>query len=260
MKAGTTRRTTHRAAGEAAATRAVKRTRILVVDVGGSRVKCAATGHRRATGFPSGTRMAPPLLMAELRRLTHAWCYDAVTLGYPGVVRQGRIAREPRNLAEGWAQFDFEEAFGCPVRIINDAAMQAVGSYRGGSMLFLGLGTGLGTTLIVDGTIAAMELAHLPYQDGASYEEVLGAGGRKRLGEARWQQAVFDVVQRFREALLPDEIVLGGGNAQRLPALPEQTRRGSNANALIGGFRLWEDDFATGAFADQVFSRAGFVS
>ena len=167
--------------------------------------------------------------------------YDAVSMGYPGVVRRGKIVREPYNLASGWVDFDFRVAFGCPVRIINDAAMQALGAYKGGKMLFLGLGTGLGSALIVDGTIVAMEAGHLHYAHRRTYEDCVGERGRERLGNKKWRSKVHHVVEGFRKALLPDYIVLGGGNAARLKRLPPQTRRGGNADAIRGGFRLWDE-------------------
>jgi predicted NBD/HSP70 family sugar kinase len=178
-------------------------------------------------------------MVKAVLKSTASWHYDAVSIGYPGVVRRGRIVREPHNLGAGWVGFDFRAAFARPVKIINDAAMQALGDYDGGKMLFLGLGTGLGSALIVDGVIAAMELGHLHGGDGHNYEYDLGNQGRKRLGNKRWRRKVQAVVNGFRAALLPDYIVLGGGNAARLEPLPPQTRRGDNAQAFVGGFRLW---------------------
>jgi len=214
--------------------------RILVLDIGGSHVKCIASGRRRPVKFESGPDMTPQIMMAKLRKLTRGWRYGAVTIGYPGVVRGNRIAREPHNLARGWMKFDFPAAFGCPVRMINDAAMQALGAYRGGRMLFLGLGTGLGSTLIFDGAIAPMELGHLPYAGKRSYEDDVGEAGRKRLGTKAWRKRTLQVLEFLRNALLPDTVVLGGGNTRWLKQLPPRTRRGSNADAFRGGFRLWQ--------------------
>ncbi len=220
---------------------------VLVVDVGGSHIKCVATGHKEAASFRSGPRMTADRMMRKLREITVGWRYDAVSIGYPGVVLGGRIAREPYNLGSGWIGFDFQGAFGCPVKIINDAAMQALGDYEGGRMLFLGLGTGLGSALILDGVIAPMELGHLCNGRGRNYEHDLGERGRKRLGNKKWRRKVLEVMDGFRAALLPDYIVLGGGNAVRLKALPPKSRRGENAKAFLGGFRLWEQQAGDGA-------------
>lgn len=217
-----------------------RRVKILVVDVGGSRVKCAATGHRRPVKFKSGPKLTPDGMVRQVLKITRGWRFDVVSIGYPGVVRRGRIAREPHNLGSGWIGFDFRAAFGRPVQTINDAAMQALGAYEGGTMLFLGLGTGLGSALIVDGVIAAMELGHLNYADGCTYEDFLGNQGRRKLGNRKWQGTVRNVVEGFRKALLPDYIVLGGGNAGHVKQLPPRARRGKNADAILGGFRLWE--------------------
>ncbi len=217
-----------------------KNVKILVVDVGGSHVKCIATGQTNPVKFKSGPKLTPDRMVGKVLKITKDWRFDAVSIGYPGVVRCGKIVREPHNLGTGWVGFDFQAAFGRPVKTINDAAMQALGGYEGGKMLFLGLGTGLGSALIVDGVIAAMELGHLHYTDGHSYEDYLGKQGRKRLGNKKWRSKVMDVVEGFRKALLPDYIVLGGGDAAKLRRLPPQTRRGDNTDAFLGGFRLWE--------------------
>ena len=214
--------------------------RILVVDVGGSHVKCVATGHRSPVKFKSGPKLTPNRMVRQVLKITRGWRFDAVSIGYPGVVRRGRIAREPHNLGTGWIGFDFQAAFGRPVKTVNDAAMQALGAYEGGKMLFLGLGTGLGSALIVDGVIAAMELGHLHYADGCTYEGFLGNQGRKQLGNKKWHGKVREIVEGFRKALLPDYVVLGGGNARHMKRLPPRTRRGKNADAFLGGFRLWE--------------------
>jgi len=213
---------------------------ILVIDVGGSHIKCIATGRRNPVKFKSGPKMTAASMVLEVLKVTHGWKFDLVSLGYPGVVHRGRIAREPHNLGSGWVGFDFPAAFKRPVRIINDAAMQALGAYRGGRMLFLGLGTGLGSALVIDGAIVAMELGHLHYADGHTYEDFVGKRARKRLGKKKWRAKVRDVVRGFRHALLPDYVVLGGGNAAHVKRLPPQTRLGGNADAFLGGFRLWE--------------------
>lgn len=214
--------------------------KILVLDVGGSHVKCIATDRPSPAKFTSGPLMTPDQMVSKVRKLTREWHYDAVSLGYPGVVRHGRIAREPHNLGSGWVGFDFQAAFGRPIKVINDAAMQALGGYAGGKMLFLGLGTGLGSAFIIDGVIAAMELGHLRYAEDCTYEDYLGEQGRRRLGNRMWRRTVKDVVAGFRRAFLPDYILLGGGNAARLKRLPPHTRRGDNADAFLGGFRLWQ--------------------
>ncbi len=220
--------------------RAGKPRKVLVIDVGGTHVKCVATGHKTPVKFDSGPKLGPRQMVKTVLRITKGWGFDAVSIGYPGVVRRGRMAREPHNLGAGWVGFDFEAAFGRPVKIVNDAAMQALGGYEGGKMLFLGLGTGLGSAFIVDGVIAAMELGHLHCGKGHNYEYDLGNEGRKRLGHEKWRRKVNAVVEGFRRALLPDYIMLGGGNAAKLKRLPPQTRCGDNAHAFAGGFRLWE--------------------
>ncbi|MBE0620157.1 MAG: ROK family protein [Burkholderiales bacterium] len=214
--------------------------KILVIDVGGSHVKCVATDHRKPAKIKSGPKLTPDSMVRQVLKATRGWRFDAVSIGYPGVVRRGKIVHEPHNLGPGWVGFDFEAAFGRPVKTINDAAMQALGGYEGGKMLFLGLGTGLGSALIVDGVIAAMELGHLHYSHRHTYEDHLGKQGRKRLGKKKWRRKVEKVVAAFRKALLPDSIMLGGGNAADLKRLPPQTRRGDNSHAFAGGFRLWE--------------------
>lgn len=216
--------------------------RILVVDVGGSRVKLAMNAPKRLAGFVSGPRMTPTLMMAGIARATKGWRFTAVSIGYPGVVSNGKIVREPHNLAPGWIGFDFRGAFNRPVRIVNDAAMQALGGYAGGKMLFLGLGTGLGSALVIDGVIAPLELGHLRYGKSSIYEEQVGSKARKRLGVRKWRGKVAEVVESFRAALLPDYVLLGGGNVAHLKELPPRTRVGGNADAFAGGFRLWEAD------------------
>ncbi len=213
--------------------------RILAIDVGGTHVKLLATGRRVPIKVPSGPRMTPRRMVTAVKRLTDGWRYDAVSIGYPGPVLNGRAVAEPHNLGPGWVGFDFKRALGRPVRMVNDAAMQALGSYRGGRMLFLGLGTGLGSALIVDGALEPMELAHLPYKKGRTYEDYVGLRGLERLGKKKWRRAVEDVVMRLKAALDAEEIVLGGGNAKLLKTLPPDARLVTNTNAFLGGFRLW---------------------
>lgn len=213
--------------------------KVLSIDVGGSHVKCLASGHVEPRAFSSGPGLTAPVMARRVLELTRDWRYAAVSIGYPGPVLHGTPVREPHNLGGGWVGFDFSGAFGKPVKIINDAAMQALGSYQGGRMLFLGLGTGLGSALIVDGRTEAMELAHLPYRKGRSYEDYVGARGLERMGKKRWRKAVLDVVEELNAALAPDYVVLGGGNAQRMKTLPPYVRRGNNYSAFVGGFRLW---------------------
>jgi polyphosphate glucokinase len=211
---------------------------VLAIDVGGTHVKILAMYQKAPLEFVSGARMTAQQMVFTVKELSRHWNYDVVSIGYPGLVVQGRIVHEPQNLGSGWVNFDFEKDFGCPVRVINDAAMQALGSYKGGSMLFLGLGTGLGSAMIVDGIMEPMELGHLPYRK-ATYEDYVGIRGLKRFGEKKWQKYVADVVQRLAAALEPDDIVLGGGNVKKLHELPKGCRQGDNANAFVGGFRLW---------------------
>jgi polyphosphate glucokinase len=213
---------------------------VLVVDVGGTHVKVLATGRRVPVKIPSGPDMTARQMVRDVRAAVRGWNYGAVSIGYPGPVLHGRIAAEPRNLGGGWVGFDFERAFGCPVKIINDAAMQALGSYEGGRMLFLGLGTGLGSALIVDDVIEPMELAHLPYKNGRTYEDYVGLAGLERLGKRKWRRHVEDVILMFKSALEADYVIVGGGNAKLLKALPRGARLGSNEHAFVGGFRLWQ--------------------
>ena len=213
--------------------------KVLVIDIGGTHVKIYATGHREAVKVPSGPTLTPKKMVKAVREATAGWHYSAVSIGYPGPVVHGKPLHDPANLGKGWVGFDFAKAFACPVKIINDAAMQALGSYRGGRMLFLGLGTGLGSALIVDGVLEPMELAHLPYKHGRSFEEHVGAAALKRLGEKKWIKAVYEVVAQLKNALQADYVVLGGGNSKRLTALPRGTFAGDNENACQGGFRLW---------------------
>jgi polyphosphate glucokinase len=214
--------------------------RTLVIDVGGTHIKVLATGHHEPRKIPSGPDMTPDKMVRDVKRITEDWKYEYVTIGYPGPVVHGRPLREPHNLGGGWVGFNFRKAFGCPVKVINDAAMQALGSYQGGRMLFLGLGTGLGAAMIVDGILEPMELAHLPYKRGKSYEDYIGLRGLKRLGKTKWRRHVADIVERLKNALEVDYVVLGGGNIKHFKTLPPDTRLGDNQNAFAGGFRLWE--------------------
>jgi polyphosphate glucokinase len=213
---------------------------ILVIDVGGTSVKFTATGQSEPQKFASGMDLTAQRMVDQVQKAVADWSFDAITIGYPGPVIGGRIAKEPVNLGPGWLGFDFHTAFNKPVRLINDAAMQALGSYSGGRMLFLGLGTGLGSCAIYDSVICPMELGHLPYRKGRTFEEYVGQAGMKALGRRKWQAAVYDVVARLQAALLPEYVVLGGGNVKRLDELPPGCRQGSNQNAFDGGFRLWE--------------------
>lgn len=213
---------------------------ILVVDVGGTNVKILATGQEKPRKFPSGPTMTAEQMVATIRELAGDWPSDVVSIGYPGFVVRGRPITEPHNLALGWVGFDFQRAFGCPVKIINDAAMQALGSYKGGKMLFLGLGTGLGAAMIVDGIVEPMELAHLRYRKG-TFEDYVGKRGLERQGKKKWRQRVADVIAQLAAALGPDDVVLGGGNVKNLKELPPGCRAGDNANAFLGGFRLWAE-------------------
>jgi polyphosphate glucokinase len=213
--------------------------KVLVVDVGGTHVKILATGQSARREFESGPGLTAKRMVAGVKKLAADWKYDVVSIGFPGPVLHGRPVAEPPNLGKGWVGFGYRAAFARPVRIVNDAALQALGSYKRGKMLFLGLGTGLGSALIVDGIVEPMELGHLPYRKG-TYEDYVGLRGLKRLGKKKWRGAVEDVVERLVAALEPDDVVLGGGNVRKLKELPEGCRAGSNDNAFLGGFRLWE--------------------
>lgn len=214
--------------------------RVLAVDVGGTHVKILASGEDAQREFSSGPTLTAGRMVSGVKKLAAGWTYDVVSLGYPGPVLHGRPVAEPHNLGAGWVGFDYGAAFRRPVAIVNDAAMQALGSYRGGKMLFLGLGTGLGSAMIVDGIVEPMELGQLPYKKG-TYEDYLGLRGLERDGKKKWRKRVADVVAILVAALEPDDVVLGGGNVRKLKALPPMCRAGDNANAFLGGFRLWSD-------------------
>jgi polyphosphate glucokinase len=215
--------------------------KILVVDVGGNNIKLLVTGQKVPRKVPSGPTLTARRMVSAVRKAVAGWKYDAVTIGFPGPVKGGRIAAEPVNLGGGWMRFDYRKAFGRPVRIVNDAAMQALGSYRGRRELFLGLGTGLGSALVVDGHVQPLEMAHLPYRNGKTYEDFLGKGGLDRVGKKRWRQLVQEIVARLHHAFQVDEVVLGGGNVKQLKGLPPHSRLGANTNAFAGGFRIWDD-------------------
>ena len=215
--------------------------KILVIDVGGTHIKVKTTGRREELKIDSGPTMTAAKMVRDVKRLTKDWEYDHVSIGYPGPVIHNRILREPHNLAPGWVRFNFMKAFGCPVKIINDAAMQALGDYQRGRMLFLGLGTGLGSAMIVDGIVEPMELAHLPYKQGKTYEDYIGLRGLNRLGKKSWRRHVAAIVTRMKDALEAEYVVLGGGNAKKMKKLPPNTRLGDNSSAFAGGFRMWKE-------------------
>jgi polyphosphate glucokinase len=215
---------------------------VLTVDVGGSNVKAVLNGVDERRRFPSGKKLTAEQMVTRVLELTADWTYVGVSVGIPAPVVNDRVLRDPVNLGKGWKGFDLAEAFGKPTKVLNDAAMQALGSYQGGRMLFLGLGTGLGSTMILDGTIAPMEIGHLPFRK-ATYEDYVGERGLKRLGKKKWRAAVAETVDRLAAALEPDYVVLGGGNTKKLGDLPANARLGANANAFVGGFRLWDPAF-----------------
>jgi predicted NBD/HSP70 family sugar kinase len=215
--------------------------RILVLDIGGTHIKLLVTGMKQPIIIPSAPTLTPGIMIRRVKDAVKNSRFDLVSIGYPGPVVHGRPLREPHNLGRGWVGFDFRKALGRPVKIINDAAMQALGSYKGGRLLFLGLGTGLGSAMIADGVVEPMEIAHLPYKSGKTYEDYLGIRGLKRLGRKKWERQVDKVVSLLREALQPEDVVLGGGNVKKLKKLPPGTRLGSNQNAFAGGFQLWRE-------------------
>ena len=224
-----------------------KTPRILVIDVGGTHIKVSATGQTDVRKIPSGSAMTASKMVADVKKIAKDWAYDAVSIGYPGPVLHGCPVREPHNLAAGWVGFNFHKAFGRPVQVINDAAMQAIGSYEGGRMLFLGLGTGLGTAMVIDGVVEPMEIAHLPYKKGKTYEDYVGLRGLTRLGKKKWRRQVLKVSDELKQALGAESVVLGGGNAKELEGLPlpKDYRLGDNRNAFTGGFRLWTQPAST---------------
>ena len=222
------------------AAQGTKSPRVLVIDVGGTNIKMLATGQTEPRRYPSGPTMTPGRMIRVVKESVRDWKFDCVSLGFPGPIINECPLREPHNLGSGWIGFNFRKAFGCPVKIINDAAMQALGSYQGDRMLFLGLGTGLGAAMIVDGMLQPMELAHLIYKNGKTYEDYLGLRGLKRSGTKKWRKHVTTIVKELKTALKADYVVLGGGNSKKLKKLPAGARLGSNRNAFLGGFRMWE--------------------
>jgi len=213
--------------------------KVLVLDVGGTHVKIHATHSGQAVKIMSGPKMTAGQMALAVKKITAGWEYDVVSIGYPGPVAKNKPLREPHNLGGGWMKFDFKAAFGKPVKIVNDAAMQALGGHRGGHMLFLGLGTGLGSTLVVDDVLIPLELAHLPYKKNRTYEEYLGNAGLKRLGEKKWLANVFNVIELLKNALLAEYVVIGGGNVRLVKKFPPGVEPGKNSNAIRGGERLW---------------------
>jgi polyphosphate glucokinase len=212
---------------------------VLVIDVGGTGVKILASGQTEHRKFASGRSFTPDELIAGVMTAAEGWHYDVISIGVPGPVRNHRVVKQPPNLGAGWVDFDFAAAFHCPVKVLNDAAMQALGSYDGGRMLFLGLGTGLGSAMVIEGVVQPMELGHLPFRK-RTFEEYVGIAGFEEFGKKAWRADVAEVVAILTAALQPDYVVLGGGNIKRLKDLPPGTRAGDNANAFRGGFRLWD--------------------
>jgi polyphosphate glucokinase len=225
-----------------------KSPKVLVIDVGGTNVKLLATGQKEARKYPSGPTMTPRKIVRLVKKSVSDWKFDCISLGYPGPIINGHPLREPHNLGRGWVGFNFQKAFGCPVKILNDAAMQAVGSYKGGRMLFLGLGTGLGSAMIVNGILQPMELAHLIYKNGKSYEDYLGLRGLERYGKKKWRRCVAKITKQLKIALEADYVVLGGGNSKKLKELPPGARLGNNDNAFLGGFRMWQKNQVANPF------------
>jgi polyphosphate glucokinase len=219
--------------------------KVLAIDIGGTHVKILATGQSTKREVASGPTMTAQQMVDEVKKLADGWDYDVISIGYPGPVVHNKPMLEPANLGKGWRGFDFEKAFGRPVKVVNDALMQAIGAYEGGRMLFLGLGTGLGSAMIVDNVAQPMELAHMPYKKGRTFEDYVGLRGLEKRGKKKWRQEVFDVVEHLKAALLPDYIVIGGGKVKLLKELPPGARRGDNADAFPGGFRLWAKDGVT---------------
>jgi polyphosphate glucokinase len=219
--------------------------KVLAIDIGGSHVKILATGQRTRREVVSGPTMTAQQMVDDVRKLADGWDYDVISIGYPGPVVHSKPVLEPANLGQGWCGFDFEAAFGHPVKVVNDAMMQAIGAYQGGRMLFLGLGTGLGSGMIVDNVAQPMELAHMPYKKGRTFEDYVGERGLEKRGKKKWRQDVVAVVEQLKAALRPDYVVIGGGNVKLLKEMPEGARRGSNDDAFPGGFRLWAKDGVT---------------
>jgi predicted NBD/HSP70 family sugar kinase len=217
-----------------------KSKKTLVIDIGGTNVKLLATGQKEPTKIPSGPRMTAQKMVRDVKGFVREWKIDQISMGYPGPVVGGRPLHEPHNLGGGWMNFNFQKALGRPVRILNDAAMQALGSYKGGRMLFLGLGTGLGSALIYDGVLEPMELAHLTYKKGKTYEDYLGLRGLERSGKKKWRKQVTEIAAELKNALGAEYVIFGGGNSKKLKSLPAGMLLGNNQNAFAGGFRMWE--------------------
>ena len=217
-----------------------KTRKVLVIDVGGTNIKVLVTGEKKPRKIPSGPTLTAKKMVMFVKAAVKDWEFECVSIGYPGPIINEHPLREPHNLGGGWMRFNFRKAFGCPVKIINDAAMQALGSYEGRRMLFLGLGTGLGSAMIVDGTLQPMELAHLIYKKGKTYEDYLGLRGLERMGKKKWRRYVAKITEDIKSALEADYVVLGGGNSKKLKELPVGARLGNNEHAFLGGFRLWE--------------------
>jgi polyphosphate glucokinase len=215
--------------------------KVLVIDIGGTNIKVASTDMRVPVKIPSGPTMTAEQMTKDVLAATAGWAYDCISIGYPGPVVHHRPIAEPHNLGAGWIDFPYEKAFGKPLRFINDAAMQALGGYKGGRMLFLGTGTGLGSAMIFDGIIIPLELAHLPYKKGLTYEQYIGVAGLERRGVKRWRKSVLDIVSRLQAAMVCDTVLLGGGNAKRMKSLPNHIILGANTNAIDGGIKLWQD-------------------
>ena len=222
----------------------MKKRKVLVIDIGGSHVKLMISPEEKRK-FKSGLKLTPREMVAQMKPLLSDWKFDVISIGFPAPVRNGRILCEPKHLGSGWTRFNFEKAFGKPVRVINDAAMQALGSFRGGRMLFLGLGTGLGSTMVWAMNVLPLELGDLPYGDGSIIEDCLGKFGMEELGEKEWRREVFRAVLQLKKSLLADYVVLGGGNAKKLDHLPEGVELGHNRNAFLGGERLWQNEART---------------
>jgi len=214
--------------------------KVLVIDIGGTNIKVASTDMRVPIKIPSGPTMNAEQMAKDVLAATAGWTYDRISIGYPGPVTHDRPLAEPHNLGAGWIDFHYQKAFGKPIRFINDAAMQALGGYRGGRMLFLGTGTGLGFAMIFDGIVIRLEFAHLPYKNGLTYEEYIGLAGLERRGKKRWRKSVLDIIARLQAALVCDSVLLGGGNAKLMKDLPNHVMLGANSNAIDGGLKLWQ--------------------
>lgn len=216
--------------------------KILVIDVGGTNIKVASTDNLVPIKVPSGPTMTAENMVQQVLAATKNWKYDRISIGFPGPVVHHRPIAEPHNLGAGWVDFDYERTFAKPLRFLNDAAMQALGGYKSGRMLFLGVGTGLGSALVLDGYVVPLELAHLPYKKGRTYEEYIGLAGLKRRGKKKWRRSVLDIIDRLQAGMVCDNVLLGGGNAKLMKGLPPHVVLGANSNAIAGGFRLWQDE------------------